>query len=214
MKPIEVAIVGGGVIGAACARAAAQRGLAVAVFEPGRAPGAASVNSGGMLAAQIEPGEDEWLLGLSVRGRDLYEALAPALRQATGIDIGFWREGIASVAFDDAAAVRLQAIVARERQAGLRCDWLEPPDVHERWPGTAPDCLGALFAPEDGAVDPAALTRALLADARRHGATVVAMKVEQIVIADGKCTRVETAGDAVRSEERRVGKECRSRWSP
>src|SRR5574341_998560 len=197
MKPIEVAVVGGGVIGAACARAAVLRGLAVAVFEPGPAPGAASANSGGMLAAQIEPGDDEWLLGLSVRGRDLYEALAPALRQATGIDIGFWREGIASVAFDDAAAVRLQAIVARERQAGLRCDWLEPPDVHERWPGTAPDCLGALFAPEDGAVDPAALTRALTADARARGATWVAAKVERIVIADGKCTRVETAGDAV-----------------
>src|SRR5262245_5041990 len=157
MKPIDVAVIGGGVIGAACARSAAMHGLSVAVFEGGPAPGAASPASAGMLAAQIEPGEDDWLLTLLVRGRDLYETLAPELRDATGIDIALWRDGIASVAFDEAAAQRLQEIVARERQAGLRCDWLDPADVHERWPGTAPDCLGALFAPEDGAVDPAAL---------------------------------------------------------
>ena len=34
-----------------------------------------------------------------------------------------------------------------------------------------------------------------------------------IANADGSGT-VNTAGSALRSEERRVGKECRSRWSP
>lgn len=182
-------------VGAACARAAALRGLRVSVFEPGPIPGAASAASGGMLAAQIEPGDDEWLLALSVRGRDLYEALAPALKDATGIDIGFWREGIASVAFDNASANRLRVVVAQERQAGLRCDWLEPDDVHERWPGTAPECWGALFAPEDGAVDPEALTRALLADARRQGATVVHASVERVNVEEGRITGVATVAD-------------------
>src|SRR5207249_2900633 len=83
----------------------------------------ASPASAGMLAAQIEPTEDA-LVGLSVRARDLYEPLAPALGETTGIDIGFWRAGIAAVAFDDAAADRLKEDVARQRQAGLRCDWL------------------------------------------------------------------------------------------
>src|SRR5213596_3931620 len=142
MSPVstaDVAIVGGGVIGAACARAAAGRGLHVAVFEPGPDPAAASPASAGMLAAQIEP-TDEALVGLSVRARDLYEPLAPALLETTGIDIGFWRAGIAAVAFDDPAADRLKDEVARQRQAGLRCDWLEPDDMRERWPGAAPDC--------------------------------------------------------------------------
>jgi glycine/D-amino acid oxidase-like deaminating enzyme len=101
----QVAVVGGGVIGAACARAAAQQGLSVTLFAPGPDAAAASAASAGMLAAQIEP-DDEYLLPLAVRGRDLYEDLAAALKDITGIDIGFQRTGITSVAFaaDEAAA--------------------------------------------------------------------------------------------------------------
>src|SRR5207237_10414346 len=160
-------------------------------FEPGPDPAAASPASAGMLAAQIEPG-DETLVALSVRARDLYEPLAPALRETTGIDIGFWRSGIAVVAFDEAAANRLKEEVARQRQAGLRCDWLDGDEVRERWPGAAPDCQGALFAPEDGALDPQALTRACLADARRLGATLHTERVEALAIAGGRVTGVVT----------------------
>jgi glycine/D-amino acid oxidase-like deaminating enzyme len=192
MRTYDVAVIGGGVVGAACARAAALRGLAVAVFEPGPAPGAASPASAGMLAAQIEP-TDADTFSLAVRGRDLYEPLAPLLLEETGIDIGFWRPGIASLAFDDAARDRLKDEVAAQRQAGLRCDWLEPDDVRERWPGASPECLGALFASEDGALDPQALARACLADARRLGATLVLEKVNTVTIAHGKATSVTTA---------------------
>src|SRR5260370_23885614 len=115
-----VAIRGGGAGGAACARAAALRGRKVAIFEPGPHLAAASPASAGMLAAQIERA-DEALLGPSVRARDLYEPLAPALRETTGIDIAFWRSGIAAVAFDEAGAGRLKADVPPQRPAGLRC---------------------------------------------------------------------------------------------
>src|SRR5205807_4535323 len=144
-----------------------------------------------MLAAQIEPTDDA-LVGLSVRARDLYEPLAPALRETTGIDIGFWRCGIAAVAFDEPAANRLKEEVARQRQAGLRCDWLDGDELRERWPGAAPDCQGALFAPEDGALDPQGLTRACLADARRLGATLHAGRVDALAIGHGRVTGVVT----------------------
>src|SRR5439155_444269 len=145
----------------------------------------------GMLAAQIEPTDDA-LVGLSVRARDLYEPLAPALRETTGIDIGFWRAGIAAVAFDDAAADRLKEDVARQRQAGLRCDWLEADEVRERWPGAAPDCRGALFAPEDGALDPQGLSRACLADARRLGAALHPEHVTLVETGNGRARGVVT----------------------
>jgi glycine oxidase len=192
VKAVDVAIVGGGVVGAACARAAARGGLEVAIFEPGPDPAAASPASAGMLAAQIEAADDA-LVALAVRARDLYEPLAPALQDSTGIDIGFWRSGIAAVAFDEPTAIHLKEEVARQRQAGLRCDWLEGEDVHERWTGAAPDCRGALFAPEDGAVDPQALTRACLADARRLGATLHPEKVEGLALAEHRITGVVTA---------------------
>src|SRR5947208_1821049 len=86
------------------------------------------------------------------------------------------RNMIASLAFEEAEAEQLRDAVAHQRQAGLRCDWLEPAEVAERFPATAP-CLGAMFAPEDGAVDAPALTRALLADAKRLGTRTFATRV-------------------------------------
>lgn len=197
----EVIVVGGGVIGAACARAAALRGLQVALCEPGPDRAAASPASAGMLAAQIEPADDA-MRGLSVRGRDLYESLATALHDTTGLDIGFWRAGIASVAFDDTTAEHLRDAVAQQRQAGLRCDWLEPEDVAERFPGAAPGARGALHAPEDGAVDPAMLTRALLADGRRLGVAFLPERVVRVVTAEkqARVTGVALADRTVAAE--------------
>jgi len=199
MRAVDVAVIGGGVIGAACARAAALRGLAVGIFEPGPDPAAASPASAGMLAAQIEP-LDNGLVALAVRSRDQYQRLAAELGDTTGIDIGFWAGGIAAIALDDKEADQLKDAVARQRQAGLRCDWLAAADVHERWPGAAPDCHGALFAPEDGTVDPQALTRACLADPRRLGAALIPERVEEVRREGGRATGVVTATGATAAE--------------
>src|SRR5881409_3875765 len=210
MRAVDVAVIGGGVIGAACARAAALRGLAVGIFEPGPDPAAASPASAGMLAAQIEP-LDNGLVALAVRSRDQYQRLAAELGDTTGIDIGFWAGGIAAIALDDKEADQLKDAVARQRQAGLRCDWLAAADVHERWPGAAPDCHGALFAPEDGAVDPQALTRACLADARRLGATFRAEPVAAVQVANSRATGVVTARDVTSADHVVVAAGV---WSP
>src|SRR2546423_1321555 len=161
----EVLVAGGGIIGAACARAVALQGLRVAICEPGPEPAAASAASAGILGAQIER-TDESLRALGLRGRDLYESLAAALLETTGIDIELWREGIASLAFDESEAERLRDAVAHQRQAGLRCDWLEASEVAERFPAAAPS-QGALFAPEDGAANAPVPPPALLANATR-----------------------------------------------
>src|SRR5436190_23950954 len=185
----EVLVAGGGIIGAACARALALRGLKVLICEPGPDPAAASAASAGILGPQIERA-DEALRALGLRARDLYESLAPALAESTGVDIGLWRDGIASLAFDEAEAERLRDTVAHQRQAGLRCDWLEPEEVAERFPATAP-CLGAMFAPEDGAVDAPALARALHADAKRHGARTLNSRVTRLTTILGRAIGVE-----------------------
>jgi len=198
----EVLVAGGGIIGAACARALALRGLRVLICEPGPDPAAASAASAGILGPQIER-TDETLRALGLRARDLYGTLAPALAATTGIDIGLWREGIASLAFEEAEAERLREAVANQRQAGLRCDWLEPADVAERFPATAP-CLGAMFAPEDGAVDAPALTQ-------RGGAQTVAARVNRINTILGRITGVETTAGKIKAEHVII---AAGAWSP
>lgn len=189
---LDVAVVGGGVIGAACARALALRGLAVALFEPGPLEGAASGASAGMLAAQIEAADDSWL-ALATRARDRYPGLATELRDATGIDIALLRTGIAAVAFDTERAHALQELARRQHAAGLRAEWLTSAELSHRWAGAAPGCLGALFARDDCAVDPPALHLALENHARDLGARVIAERVERLSHAAGRVAGVSTS---------------------
>ena len=193
---LDLVVVGGGAIGAACARTAAIRGLSVALYESGPMAGAASPASAGMLAAQIEPGDD-WWLALAVRARDRYPALASDLRQTTGIDIGLSRIGIATLAFTPERARTLAADAERQRKAGLHAEWISGREVHVRWPGTAPGCQGALFAPADGAVDAATLTLALTSDAVRRGVMHVRERVERIEHTGGAISGVATVSGHV-----------------
>jgi glycine oxidase len=205
----EVLVAGGGIIGAACARALALRGMRVAMCDPGPDPAAASAASAGILGPQIETTDDS-LRALGLRARDLYENLAAALAGTTGIDIGLWREGIASLAFTEAEAERLRDAVAHQRQAGLRCDWLEPEEVAERFSATAPS-LGAMFAPEDGAVDAPALARALHADAKRLGTRTFASRVNRINTILGRVIGVEIPAGKIKAEHVII---AAGAWSP
>src|SRR5258705_443477 len=88
----EVLVAGGGIIGAACARAAAQRGMKVLICEPGPDPAAASAASAGIPGPQNER-TDEALRALGFGAPRPYESPAPALAGSTRIDIGLWRGG-------------------------------------------------------------------------------------------------------------------------
>jgi glycine oxidase len=185
-RTFDVAIVGGGPVGAACARELALAGRRVLVVEQGEDRGQAWRAAAGMLAPQIETDPDEPSLELGLAGRELYPSLAAALRETTGIDIGFWREGIAWIAADEAQAGDLKSRVAWQRQQSLLSDWLDAEEVRARWPWLGPTA-GALWAPHEGAVEPDKLVRALLADAARVGAELV----------EDTVTAVEQRGDRV-----------------
>jgi glycine oxidase len=168
----DVVVVGGGVMGAACARELARAGWRVRLLDPDTSRGQAWQAAAGMLAPQIEAREGDALLELGLAGRELYAELAPSLLESTGIDIGFWREGIANVALHEADVSSLRAEVAWQRQQGHLCDWLDAAEVKARWPCVG-QTYGALWAAQEGALDPQSLVRALRADAARHGAQLV-----------------------------------------
>jgi glycine oxidase len=168
----DVIVVGGGAIGAACARELAVHGRRVLVMEQGGDQGQAWRAAAGMLAPQIEADASDPLLRLGLAARDHYENLAAALLETTGIDIGLWREGIARVAAEPSEAATLQAKVAWQQRQGYACDWRDGVELRRQWPWLGP-AVGALWAPRDGALDPERLVDALLADGRRLGVTVV-----------------------------------------
>lgn len=182
----DVIVIGGGAAGAACARELASTGRKVLILEPGGHHGQAWQAAGGLLAPQIEADASDQLLTLGLAGRDLYQPLAAALHETTGVDLGLWQEGIARVAATDVEAAGLESKVVWQREQGYMCDWLEPNEVRRRWPWVGPTA-GALWAPRDGALDPGQLVRALLAHAQRLGATVIS----------DRAIRLDRAGDRV-----------------
>lgn len=191
----DVVIVGGGAIGAACARELARTGRSVAFLDPDADDGQAWRAAAGMLAPEIESRDSEDpTVALGVAGRERLGVLAERLRESLGADIGLHRKGIAQVAFDDADETRLRAQVAHQRQQSLHVDWLDADEAKGRWPWLGP-VQGALWAPAGGAVDPQRLVEALRADAIRLGAVHI----------QDKAVAVERHGDrvaAVRGVER------------
>jgi glycine oxidase len=169
----------------------------VLVIEAGTDMGQAWRAAGGMLAPQIEADRVDPLLELGIAARDHYDDLAATLRENTGVDVGLWREGIARVATDPADASTLQARAAWQQTQGYRSEWLDQTEVRRRWPWVGP-AVGALWAPQEGALDPSRLVEALLGDAQRMGAAVVRDRVTEVMT---HATRLE----GVRSDTARYG---------
>lgn len=169
----DVIVVGGGAVGAACARELALSGRRVVVLDPGGDSGQAWQAAAGMLAPQIEADQRDPLFELGLAARDHCRVLAEALRNATGRDIGFWQEGIAHLAEDETDVATLRSKLAWQREAGHPVEWLEPDEVRRRWPWLSPTA-GALWAPREGALDPIRLVEALREDAVRLGASLTA----------------------------------------
>jgi glycine oxidase len=187
----DVIIVGGGVVGAACARALGRAKYSVTLIEAGSKSGTASKAAAGMLAALAEAGPEDPMLGLSVRARDFYLELAPDLLDETGVDIGLWTEGVFQAAFSDEEVTRRRSEVAWQRQSGFTSEWLSAEEVRANVPGISQEVLGAAFAPEDGALEPLSLLEALIKSAEAHGVTV--LRGEEVLKLKVRDDRIEGA---------------------
>lgn len=175
----DVIVVGGGPVGAACARELANTGRKVLLLERDGDEGEGWRAAAGMLAAQAGSHGEDPLFELGMAGRELLVELAPALQASTGIDIGLWQEGITRLAVDDADAGYLRAQVAWQRQKGHACDWFDAAEVKARWPWMGPSS-GALWAARDAALHPGRLVEALTQDAVRLGTTVIQDRVSAV----------------------------------
>lgn len=186
----DVVIVGGGAIGAACARQLAGAERRVRVIDGGTQTGEAWRASAGMLAPQIETPVDDPLFELGIAGREFYRENAGPLLETTHIDIGLRESGILQTAATPGEAESLKARVAWQRQHGHHCEWLGPDEVRRDWNFLAPTS-GALLAPRDGYLDPVKLVEALVADAKRLGVEMIQDRITSLTHSNGKVTGVQ-----------------------
>jgi glycine oxidase len=161
---VDLAILGGGIVGLAVAWRARGRGMSVAVLERDVLGAGATHAAAGMLApvAEVEFGETgRRVLELGMRSARMWPAFAAELEQASGIDVGLRRTGTLVVARDDDEARELERQLAFRESLGLRATRLRASEAREREPALAPTVRLALHAPDDHSVDPRNVVEAL-----------------------------------------------------
>ena len=172
-RGFDLVVVGGGVIGLSCAWRLARRGARVAVLERGEPGQGATRVAAGMLApvGELTFGEPE-LLELTLAAARLYPEFVAELEAATGIATGYERMGALHVALDRDEAAQLRRVHDLQRSLDLEAEWLPPRRCRELEPGLTPSFHGGVLAADEAAVDPRALTRALLAACAAAGVEV------------------------------------------
>ena len=133
----DLAVVGGGVIGLACAWRAAQRGLRVAVVDAGVA-GNASHAAAGMLAPASELGESaRRLTPLNRASYALYPDFVAELEELTGADLAFRLCGSLVVALTTTPSPSWRRSTRPSRRKGSRPSSSTPPPAR-RWSRASP----------------------------------------------------------------------------
>lgn len=186
----DVLIVGGGVVGLACAWRLAGEGMRVRVLEAERPGAGASGVAAGMLAPVGEAswGEDR-LLAMALRSHELWPGFAAELERATGGEVGFLPYGAVHVALDGDEAAALGERFALMQAHGLNASWLRPRECRRLEPGLSPALAGGVSAPHEAAVDPRMLLGALERAARGAGAAVeLGTAVDGLVLEGGVVT--------------------------
>ena len=148
----EAVIVGGGLIGMACAIAVAERGGSAILLDR-RATGAASPAAAGMLAPSVERAEGA-ASDFATLARDRYPSYLAWLEETTGVSVPLNRRGILQVAIGDRGARGLR------RSMPGTATWIDAADLHGEEPALS-HAVGAVHHPLDGAVDNVALIAAL-----------------------------------------------------
>ena len=154
----EVIVVGGGLVGLACATALAREGRRVRVVSSSER-GAASGVSAGILAPSVGSAPAS-ARNLGCIARDLYPEYVAALVSRTGRRVSLDRTGVLEVALDET-----EAAAVRGRLQG-ESTWIDARTLRRLEPSLARSA-GAALHPSDGVVDAAALLDAVRANADR-----------------------------------------------
>ncbi|MCE4059987.1 FAD-binding oxidoreductase [Pandoraea sputorum] len=161
----DVVVAGGGLVGASAARALAERGLKVALFERRYCGAQASgVNYGGVRCQ----GRPEVQLPLAMRARRIWDRLPELI----GIDGEFVRSGHLRLARRESDLEPLDAWSAMAQNYGLSTTVFRGAEFRERFPWLGEGAVGGSLCMSDGHANPRLVSPAFARAARALGADV------------------------------------------
>jgi sarcosine oxidase subunit beta len=181
VETADVIVIGGGVIGGACAYNLARAGARVTLLEKSEiASGASGGSAGGVRQQNRAPAE----LPLAMAANPIWKTLEQELEA----DLEYRRGGHLTLVEHEEQVPVLEASVERQRGRGLDLRMVRGRELRDLVPAAGPQIIAGSYSPQDGFANPMLVTKAFPAAARRFGARI--------------CTRTEVT--AIRREGNRV----------
>jgi glycine/D-amino acid oxidase-like deaminating enzyme len=182
----DVVVVGGGIVGAACARECASRGLKTAVVESGVVGGGATAaGMGHIVVMDDSPAQ----LALTHYSQSLWVALAEQMPD----DVEFERCGTLWVAADDEEMDEVRHKQVVYAGAGVATEILDGDALAEEEPHLRRPMAGALLVPSDAVVYPPCAAAWMMREAVRAGATLCLPR--RVVRAGQGCARLDDGSE-------------------
>lgn len=192
-SPVDVLIVGGGIIGLTVALKASTEGMSVMLLERGQLGQGASSVAAGMLApvAEAEYGQSaKRVLALGMHSARLWPRFVSELELAASVEVGFRQTGTLLLARDDDEARELERQLALCDSLGLEVRRLRASQARSREPALAPTVRLAAEAPDDHSVDPRLVMAALRIACEQRGASIREQEPVVGIEVDRRCERV------------------------
>jgi glycine oxidase len=169
MKKFDVAIAGGGLIGASIALELARAGLRVGVFDRQELGRESSWAGAGILSPAPESPAMIPLVPLGKASMAIYEEFVGSVEEVSGQRAGYRPKGTLQALFARDAREELSTVIALHHGLGLKAEPLSANDARELEPALSEDLEAGVLRPEEASVDNRALTQAVLEAARRSG---------------------------------------------
>lgn len=185
----DVIVIGAGSVGVPLAFNLAASGLKTLILEKEHSVGQGSNKKaiGGVRATHSDPAK------ISVCLRSL--EIIRNWQNTFGDDIEWHQGGYSFVAYRQQEETLLKELVEKQKQLGLKIDYLEKSELLEVIPDLNPQgLLGGSYSPEDGYCSPLLFLQACYKQAVHHGAQFhFNEKLTGLCIKDGKLHAVQTA---------------------
>ena len=189
-RPVDVVVIGAGVVGACCARACAEAGLSVIVVDRGAvAGGTTGGGEGNILVSDKEPGPE---LNLALLSRELWAEMTGALGDSFELD----PKGGLVVATREDTYAHLLHFASEQRASGVVAEPVAAADLPDLEPRISRDLVGGVLYPQDMQVQPMLAAAHIIEAARATGRTTLMTECAVIGIdldASGAVCGVRTA---------------------